>query len=411
MHRDDELKSVHHDHIESVGHHGAAYSGATGTVGKCVWSLRKGVLTIAPGPNSGDLPYSWEAADDDSFCDQWLWRDLLGDLVHDVLVVIIEPGVTAWTMTHMFGYFEYGENEEPHSFDNVHVFDLSGLDCSYVTEMAGAFYDCSSMVLVIPPKAGLRPCPVDVNNMYAGCSSLKSVDLSWIDFRRVKDFGRMFAGCTSLSTLDVTDIEPCDEAYMGDIFEGCRLGYRVFSKKGLDVRFAEQMVFAREGSMMASQLEADMQLAMTKMEAIAHCKPTTLIQAISYLYAIHEDVVREYFALCRRPSLNDSRRLWRFIRHLDTLLENFGEALPEDVAQKDEQAANAIMELVRSEPERQDRIIGISFDDAFGYLSSISLERYVLTSWSSDREHHDYLVDKLIASSQESIWTPRWGFV
>ena len=67
-----------------------------------------------------------------------------------------------------------------------------------ITDLSFAFFSCTSLTRLIPINFfnGLKP--VEVSNMFKGCTNLGSVDFSGCDFSEVLYFSSMFDGCSSL---------------------------------------------------------------------------------------------------------------------------------------------------------------------------------------------------------------------
>ena len=135
-----------------------------------------------------------------------------------------------------------------------------------------------------------------------------------------------------------------------------------------------------------------MRVVRCKLEAFAHCKPTTLLQMTSYLHAAHEATV-EWFAIGPQPSLGMAWRMRRLNHYLDGLLESFAEEPTEDEIRRDEEALAALMRRAQSVPKRgsQGEARG---DEVFEYLSATSTARFALTSWTQGREHHKQLLEE-----------------
>ena len=59
--------------------------------------------------------------------------------------------------------------------------------------------------------------------MFAGCKSLKSLDLSDFDISMVTDMTCRFKECSLLEYLDIRNFKPSslDSKYLYQIFEGC----------------------------------------------------------------------------------------------------------------------------------------------------------------------------------------------
>ena len=60
-----------------------------------------------------------------------------------------------------------------------------------------------------------------MDNMFNGCSALKSLDLTKFNTANVTDMGNMFYGCSALTSLDLTNFNTANVEYMNNMFEGC----------------------------------------------------------------------------------------------------------------------------------------------------------------------------------------------
>lgn len=355
----------------------------------CVWTCYGGILTVdvSQGEEFGVLPASFVVEDeDDPFAaGKWLWSDLLGDAVHDVRGIVIGAGVRARSAKHMFGWSDYIDDDTPHSFSNALVVDLSQLDCSCVDSMEDLCFDCATLRLFLPPESAR---PTNVSRMFEGCSSLKSVDLSWLDAGDVKEAERVFAECRSLAELDLSDVKFSSVARLDGFFDDAGVDWRLRCKGGLDARVAEEIAFARGGSMLAAQLGADLRLADLIIEELARCNPTTPLQATTYLFAAHEVVSQRFVLMHMDSGWNKRWRIWRLIDQLDELLANLANGPSEKEEEVDMDAVLYLRDLVR----RGGRVR--SFDAAFDYLRELSSAHYALTAWMS-KAHHDHLSDTI----------------
>lgn len=98
--------------------------------------------------------------------------------------------------------------------------DFSGFDTSVVTSMSFMFYGCSSLASV--DFSGLDTSAVtNMSNIFEGCSSLTSVNLSGLDTSAVTSMYWMFCGCTSLETLDLSGLDTSAVTNMENMFTGC----------------------------------------------------------------------------------------------------------------------------------------------------------------------------------------------
>ena len=80
--------------------------------------------------------------------------------------------------------------------------DLSNFDTSNVTDMRQMFYDCSSLTSLDLSSFNTSKV-TNMMEMFYNCSSLDSLDLSNSDTSNVTDMNNMFASCTALKTLDI----------------------------------------------------------------------------------------------------------------------------------------------------------------------------------------------------------------
>ncbi len=103
--------------------------------------------------------------------------------------VKIEKDVIASTARDMF----YG-------CSSLASLDLSGLDTSDVTDMSGMFRGCSSLTYL--DVSGFNTSKAaNMSDMFSGCSSLASLDLLSFDTSKAENMGYMFYGCSGLRTI------------------------------------------------------------------------------------------------------------------------------------------------------------------------------------------------------------------
>ena len=109
----------------------------------------------------------------------------------------------AWDFTLMFCQCSALEHLDVSRFD----IDSAVLYAKYFDENLDAVW------FRVPPK---------VSGMFSGCESLKTLDLSSFDTRRVENFSGMFENCRSLEKLLVSEYFIISEATRTqDMFEGC----------------------------------------------------------------------------------------------------------------------------------------------------------------------------------------------
>ena len=154
---------------------------STGRWGTCSWSFdaKTGVLTLSPG-NAGSK-------------DEAPWKN--GAISPSDLTKVLVSGT--------------GKVVLPESCHQLFC-ERDGDEWIYfnkLTEVDGALFDTS--------------CMTSANEMFYGCSSLKTIDVSDWDVSVLRDSTSMFSGCKSLRTLDVSRWDTHSLQYMGFIFLGC----------------------------------------------------------------------------------------------------------------------------------------------------------------------------------------------
>ena len=97
---------------------------------------------------------------------------------------------------------------------------IENLNTSNVKCMADMFDGCSSLTSI--DVSGFNTSNVkDMGGMFSGCSSLTSIDVSGFNTSNVKDMGGMFSGCSSLTSIDVSGFNTSNVEGMVGMFEGC----------------------------------------------------------------------------------------------------------------------------------------------------------------------------------------------
>ena len=98
--------------------------------------------------------------------------------------------------------------------------DLSVFDTSSVSDMCSMFYGCSSLELLDLSFFDTSSVS-DMDSMFYGCSSLKLLDLSVFDTSSVTNMNSMFYGCSSLEFLDLSNFKTSLVTNMNSMFNGC----------------------------------------------------------------------------------------------------------------------------------------------------------------------------------------------
>jgi len=97
---------------------------------------------------------------------------------------------------------------------------VSNLNTEYVTDMWNMFYGCSSLTSL--DVSGFNNDNVtNMSDMFYGCSSLTNLNLSGFKTDNVTYMGYMFYGCSSLRSLDVSGFKTANVTYMSNMFSGC----------------------------------------------------------------------------------------------------------------------------------------------------------------------------------------------
>ena len=110
--------------------------------------------------------------------------------------------------------------EQRESITNV-VFDASFANCTTLTSTASWFNGCSNLVTITGVNNLNTSNVVDMSNMFFGCSSLMSLDVSGFNTANVTNMQYMFNGCSGLTDLDVSGFNTANVTNMGWMFRGC----------------------------------------------------------------------------------------------------------------------------------------------------------------------------------------------
>ncbi|MDE6015704.1 MAG: DUF285 domain-containing protein, partial [Acetatifactor sp.] len=98
--------------------------------------------------------------------------------------------------------------------------DVSGFDTSSVTDMSGMFVNCRGLASL--DLSGFDTSSVtSMGLIFSYCSSLTSLDLSGFKTSSVTDMSGMFYDCNSLTSLDVSNFDTSSVTSMSGMFYGC----------------------------------------------------------------------------------------------------------------------------------------------------------------------------------------------
>ena len=101
------------------------------------------------------------------------------------------------------------------------VFDDSFSNCPYIRHTAYWFYGCSKLSTIKGIENLNTANVTDMSEMFHGCSSLTSLDMTFFHTSNVEFTYNMFTGCSSLTSLDMTNFNTSHVTYMRGMFSGC----------------------------------------------------------------------------------------------------------------------------------------------------------------------------------------------
>lgn len=117
--------------------------------------------------------------------------------------------------------------------------DISGLDTSNVTNMGYMFDDCSSLTSIDLSRLNTDNV-IQMSSMFSGCSSLTGLDLSSLNTGKVSQMLGMFNGCSGLTSLDLSGLDTGAVVDMASMFRGCS-GLTSLNLGGIDTSGVRDM--------------------------------------------------------------------------------------------------------------------------------------------------------------------------
>ena len=94
------------------------------------------------------------------------------------------------------------------------------INTSEVTDMSEMFGGCGSLTSL--DVSGFNTENVtDMRGMFSECAHLSSLDVSGFNTENVTNLGFMFYGCTNLTSLDISSFNTVNVWYMGHVFSDC----------------------------------------------------------------------------------------------------------------------------------------------------------------------------------------------
>jgi surface protein len=103
---------------------------------------------------------------------------------------------------------------------NMKSVNLSGFDTSKVTDMCGMFAYCTGLTTL--DVSGFDTSKVtDMSEMFVVCEGLTTLDVSSFNTKKVTDMSYMFTYCSGLTTLDVSSFDTAKVTDMSFMFAFC----------------------------------------------------------------------------------------------------------------------------------------------------------------------------------------------
>ena len=98
--------------------------------------------------------------------------------------------------------------------------NLTNFNTENVTNMSCMFMGCSGLESLNLTNFNTENV-TDMSSMFSGCSALKSLDLTNFNTANVEYMNNMFEGCSALESLDLTNFNTAKVEYINDMFSGC----------------------------------------------------------------------------------------------------------------------------------------------------------------------------------------------
>ncbi|MGL4949330.1 MAG: BspA family leucine-rich repeat surface protein, partial [Anaeroplasmataceae bacterium] len=117
----------------------------------------------------------------------------------------------------------FPENSSNMFFSNNNLTKIDGLEfvnTSHVTDMAGMFVNCKSLLDLNVSNFNTSNV-TNMSNMFEDCSLLTELDVSNFNTSNVANMGGMFIVCKSLSVLDISNFDTSNVTNMSGMFSEC----------------------------------------------------------------------------------------------------------------------------------------------------------------------------------------------
>ena len=158
-----------------------------------------------------------------------------GTIVH----IVFDKSFSTYTPTSLYYFFanlkkletitglEYLNTEKVTNMSNMFwgCSSLTSLDVTHfntanVTNMSLMFYSCSSLTSLYLTNFNTANV-TNMRSMFSSCSSLTSLDVTHFNTAKVTDMSNMFSSCSSLTSLDVTYFNTANVTDMSNMFSSC----------------------------------------------------------------------------------------------------------------------------------------------------------------------------------------------
>ena len=137
------------------------------------------------------------------------WKDKSGT----VTTVVFDSSFSDARPTTCYEWF--------HNFSALtDITGLNNLNTSEVTNMKEMFYGCTSLATLDLSSFNTSKV-TDMSQMFRQCKKLTTLDLSSFDTSNVKDMGSMFDQCESLESLDLSNFDTSNVTSMENMFQYC----------------------------------------------------------------------------------------------------------------------------------------------------------------------------------------------
>ncbi len=218
--------------------------------------------------------------------------------------------VNAKDMGYMFKgckqlkYVKFRENEKAEKIENMS--DLFA-DCSSLTSIDLTYFNfknlkktqymfnrCSNLTTIILPTDEKATSLQNCKSMFYGCSQLRSIDLSKFSFVNVGDLSSLFQNCANLETI----IFPQDEIAsnvqeFGHMFSGCEK-LTTINLSNIDFKNARKLSYMFNGCTLLNNINLPTSAKANKVEyyqgMFLNCESITSIDLSNFSFTVAKDI-------------------------------------------------------------------------------------------------------------------------